>query len=82
MTAEGRRYVEDWGWLGSPRNKKRLYVRRIILYRPGEKDVILVTNLLRRRSGPGGGFAECLPELAGGLSGCSSKSPRSSGWST
>jgi len=32
----GRRYVEDWGWLGSPkRPKKRLYVRRIILYRPG-----------------------------------------------
>jgi Transposase DDE domain len=43
---EGRRYVEEWGWLGSPRHKKRLYVRRVILYRPGEKDVILVTNLL------------------------------------
>jgi hypothetical protein len=43
---EGRRYVEDWGWLGSPRNQKRLYVRRITLYRPGEKEVILVTNLL------------------------------------
>jgi hypothetical protein len=42
----GRHYVEDWGWLGSPRNKKRRYVRRIILSRVGEKDVILVTNLL------------------------------------
>ena len=41
----GRRYVEEWGYLGSPRNKKRLYVRRITLDRPGEKDVILVTNL-------------------------------------
>ena len=42
----GRRYVEDWGYLGSPlRPKKRLYVRRITLYRPGEEDVILVTNL-------------------------------------
>ena len=29
----------------SPQNKKRMYVRRITLYRPGEKDVILVTNL-------------------------------------
>ena len=39
-------YVEDWGWLGSPkRPKKRLYVRRIILYRPGEEDLILVTSL-------------------------------------
>ena len=43
---EGRRFVEEWGWLGSPRNKKRLYVRRITLYRPGEKEVSLVTNLL------------------------------------
>jgi hypothetical protein len=42
----GRRYVEDWGWLGSPRNPKRLYVRRITLERPGEKAVVLVTNLL------------------------------------
>jgi hypothetical protein len=41
----GRRYVEEWGYLGSPRNQKRLYVRRITLYRPGEKEVILVTNL-------------------------------------
>jgi Transposase DDE domain len=42
----GRRYVEDWGYLGSPlRPKKRLYVRRIILSRPGETDVILITNL-------------------------------------
>jgi Transposase DDE domain len=41
----GRRYVEEWGHLGSPRNPKRLYVRRITLYRPGEKEVILVTNL-------------------------------------
>ncbi|MBV8126253.1 MAG: transposase [Planctomycetaceae bacterium] len=41
----GQRFVEDWGWLGSPRNRKRLYVRRIRLHRPGEKDVILVTNL-------------------------------------
>jgi hypothetical protein len=43
--SRGRRYVEEWGYLGSPRNKKRLYVRRITLDRPGEKAVILVTNL-------------------------------------
>ena len=41
----GRQYVEEWGFLGSPRNPKRLYVRRITLHRPGEEDVILVTNL-------------------------------------
>ena len=38
--AQGRRYVEEWGHLGSPRSKRRLYVRRITLERPGEEDVI------------------------------------------
>jgi Transposase DDE domain len=48
----GRHYVEDWGWLGSPRSQKRLYVRRITLYRPGEKDVMLVTNRLEADAVP------------------------------
>jgi hypothetical protein len=43
---EGRRHVEEWGWVGSPRNRKRLYVRRITLHRPGEAAVSLVTGLL------------------------------------
>jgi uncharacterized protein (DUF2267 family) len=42
---QNRVYYEDWGWLGSPANKKRRYVRRITLKRPGEKDVILITSL-------------------------------------
>lgn len=41
----GRHYLEEWGYLGKDK-KKRLYVRRITLYREGEDDVILVTNLL------------------------------------
>ena len=45
--AQGRRCVEQWGWIGSERDKRRRYVRQIILYRPGEKDdVILITDLL------------------------------------
>lgn len=39
----GRTVVEEWGWLGSAR---QVYVRRITLRRPGEEDVILVTDLL------------------------------------
>jgi len=42
---QNRVYYEDWGWLGSPTNKSRRYVRRITLKRPGEKDVILITSL-------------------------------------
>lgn len=49
---QGRLYQEDWGWLGSPRNKKRMYVRRIILKRRGEKDVILITSLCDGESVP------------------------------
>ena len=44
--AQGRRYTESWGWLGSPANPRRRYVRRITLERPGEDDLILITDLL------------------------------------
>src|SRR5262249_39807499 len=44
--ADGRRYEEEWGWLGRPDHPQRLYVRRITLERPGDKPVILVSDLL------------------------------------
>jgi Transposase DDE domain len=40
-----RLYSEDWGWLGAAGNRKRRYVRRITLKRPGQKDVIVITSL-------------------------------------
>jgi hypothetical protein len=43
--AAGRRYVQEWGWLGKATDPRRRYVRRITLTRPGE-DLILVTDLL------------------------------------
>jgi hypothetical protein len=42
--AQGRRYTDAWGWMGQ--GAKRLEVRRITLERPGEKPVIVVTDLL------------------------------------
>jgi hypothetical protein len=42
----GRRYVEEWGWLGRANHKKRRYARRITLERPGEESVGVVTDLL------------------------------------
>lgn len=42
----GRSYNEDWGWLGKPTSKRRRAVRRMILKRPGEEDIILITDLL------------------------------------
>jgi hypothetical protein len=44
---EGRTFVETWGWLGSESNKRRRYVRKIHLQRPGEdEDLVLMTDLL------------------------------------
>ncbi len=43
QTGDGRRYWEEWGWLGGA--ERELYVRRIVLAK--EKDpVVLVTSLL------------------------------------
>jgi len=51
--AAGRRVVQQWGWLGRATDKRRRYVRRITLYRPGEEDVMLATDLLDEQSHPG-----------------------------
>jgi hypothetical protein len=44
--AAGRCYTEEWGWMGAVGDRRRRYVRRITLERPGEEAVILVTDLL------------------------------------
>jgi hypothetical protein len=49
---QGRRFLEEWGWMGAATNKQRLYVRRIHLFRDGEEDVILITNLLQAEEHP------------------------------
>lgn len=42
----GRKYTEDWGWIGAPSDPRRRRVRRIHLHREGSKeDVILLTDL-------------------------------------
>jgi len=44
VDAESRRHVQEWGGVIS--GKRQRYVRRITLYRPGEEEVILLTDLL------------------------------------
>jgi hypothetical protein len=46
IDAEGRTFIEEWGFLGATNHRKRCYVRQITLQRPGEPDVVLVTDLL------------------------------------
>lgn len=50
--SQGRRYVQEWGWIGQAKDVRRRYVRRITLYRPGEEDVILLTDLVDANSYP------------------------------
>ena len=50
--AAGRDFVEEWGWMGSAKDPRRLYVRRITLKRPGEDDVAVVTDLLDGKAYP------------------------------
>jgi hypothetical protein len=42
----GRRFVAEWGWVGSPKDGRRRYVRRLTLFRPGDSDVAVITDLL------------------------------------
>jgi hypothetical protein len=45
--AQGRTYTQEWGWLGAVKQgSRRQYVRRITLWRPGEEEVALITDLL------------------------------------
>jgi hypothetical protein len=50
--ASGRRYRQEWGWIGQAKDPRRYYVRRLTLYRPGEQDVILLTDLLDEQKYP------------------------------
>ena len=50
--ALGRHYVEDWGWIGGPKDKRRRRVRRITLLRSGEEAIILLTDLLDAEAYP------------------------------
>jgi Transposase DDE domain len=43
---QDRVVVEQWGWLGAETNPQRRYVRLLTLQRPGEEDILLVTDLL------------------------------------
>jgi hypothetical protein len=51
--ATGRLVREAWGWLGSAKDPRRMYLRQITLARPDEDDVVLVTNLLAHEDVPG-----------------------------
>lgn len=46
VDAAGRPWRQEWGWLGLTQDRRRRYVRRVTLERPGEEAVTVVTDLL------------------------------------
>jgi Transposase DDE domain len=44
--AQGRTIRQEWGWVGSAQDKRRMYVRRVTLERPDQEPIIVLTNLL------------------------------------
>ena len=58
--ARGRRFVEEWGWVGSGRDARRRYVRRVTLSRAaeGEGDVAVLTDLTDEALYPAGDLLE------------------------
>jgi Transposase DDE domain len=52
VDGSGRRYTQQWGWMGAAKEKRRRYVRRIQLERPGEEPIVLVTDLTDAQAYP------------------------------
>jgi hypothetical protein len=52
VNARGQAYTQDFGWMGAEGDPRRRYVRRIVVRREGEEDVIVVTNLLDQQAYP------------------------------
>jgi hypothetical protein len=52
QTAAGQAYTQQWGWMGSGKDRRRRYVRRVVLQRPGQEAVIVVTDLLDEEAYP------------------------------
>jgi DDE family transposase len=49
--AKGRPLIEEYGWLGSPTDKRRRFVRRVTWKRTDHKDLAVVTDLTNRQAG-------------------------------
>src|SRR5262249_50861998 len=48
----GQAYTQQWGWMGSEKDPRRRYVRRIVVERPGQQAVVVVTDLLDAQAYP------------------------------
>lgn len=59
--AKGRPLIEEYGWLGSPTDKRRRFVRRVTWKRTDHKDLSVVTDLTNRQPGQDTAGPEPIP---------------------
>lgn len=59
--AKGRPLIEEYGWLGSPTDKRRRFVRRVTWKRTDHKDLSIVTDLTDRQAGQNTDTTETIP---------------------
>jgi hypothetical protein len=50
--SRGQAYTQDFGWMGPHKDPRRRYLRRLVVRRAGEEDVIVVTDLLDEKAYP------------------------------
>jgi hypothetical protein len=50
--SRGQAYTQDWGWMGAAKDPRRRYLRRVVVKRPGEEDVVVVTDLVDEKAYP------------------------------
>lgn len=58
--AKGRPLIEEYGWLGSPQDARRTFVRRVTWKRTDHKDLTVVTDLTNRLPGQADAAAELI----------------------
>lgn len=59
--AKGRQLIEEYGWLGSPADKRRAFVRRVTWKRSDHKDLSVVTDLTNRSPSQDAAAPEPIP---------------------
>src|SRR5262249_2405562 len=52
INRRGQAYRQDWGWMGAAKGARGRYVRRFVVQRPGQQDVVVVTDLLDAQAYP------------------------------
>lgn len=58
VNGRGQPYTDEWGWLGGPKDGRRLSVRRVTVRRPDAEDVAVVTDLIGGETYPAADILE------------------------